>query len=216
MKIDRNLLIAALGLASVSLASATQYVYVTGSTAARDAVYNTLIAGVGFDGGTAPAYIGYGSSVAGNCSYMEFLGTVGGVQTIVEAHWSGSEAGINDVSTGASKETFGNDPVSAFPAAGAANAVANATPTTPTLTQTAFTDWAQADNDLAYSKIPTSTASSTFDQLAIPFVFAENHNTLGTIANITSQQFLALANLMARTGPQAPAPTTCRPSPAAS
>ena len=98
MKINSSIVAAALGLAFVSQVSAqTQYVYLTGSTAARDAVYNTLMAGAGFDNANV-SFVGYGSSTAGNCSYMEFSNTVSGTPTIVKADWSGSEAGITDVS----------------------------------------------------------------------------------------------------------------------
>jgi hypothetical protein len=198
MKINKSLLVAALGLASVSLASATQYIYYTGSTAARDCVFNTLMSGAGFS--AVPSYVGYGNSVDGSCSYMAFSNNVGSTPTIVLCHWSGSEAGISDVS-GSGTETFidtsaagitaGN---AAFPAPGLAHEYVNSG--SPSATVSHAVDLCQADNAIAYSKIPLSNASAINDNLAIPFVFVKNGTTVSDQAaftNITSDNFKCLA-----------------------
>ena len=221
MKINSSIVAAALGLAFVSQVSAqTQYVYLTGSTAARDAVYNTLMAGAGFDNANV-SFVGYGSSTAGNCSYMEFSNTVSGTPTIVKADWSGSEAGITDVS-GSTLEYFlldaGSGSVSPFAGTGTANAVATATaPSAPNAAyylQSAV-DVAQADNALLYSKTPGSTASQLFDNLAIPFVFVKNNTTVNGqagLVNITADNFKNLAQggdkLALFTGVEQPVGTT--------
>jgi hypothetical protein len=196
MKINSSILAAALGLASVSLASATQTVFITGSTAARDAIYNTLISGTdgGFD--AVPEFVGYGSTTPGNCSFMAFSNTISGTPTIVYAHWSGSEAGINDVSQGASQEKFMNAPgtggIPAFTSTpnGITGSPANSDQ------QSAFADFAQADNDLPYSKIPNSTGVSSYDSLVIPFVFVKTTNSITdstAFTDVTSDNFKALA-----------------------
>lgn len=191
MKINRSILIAALGLASVSLASATQYVYYTGSTAARDAVYNTLINGSDvFD--STPTFVGYGSTTPGSCSYMEFSGTVNTVATIVKCAWSGSEAGITDVS-GSGTESFLADPGTG----GVATSGASTASTTGLLTDVHTVDIAQADNAKSYSNTPGSGATEIADQLAIPFVFVKSQNELADnslFTDITSDNFKNLAS----------------------
>jgi hypothetical protein len=192
MKINSTILAAAIGLASVSLASATQYVYYTGSTAARDAIYNTLIAGKGFD--AVPTFVGFGSSTPGNCSYMEFSNTVSGTPTIVKCEWSGSEAGIADVS-GSGTEYFLLDPGQGSVPTSGATATAPATPNASYYT-THTVDMCQADNDVAYSKIPNTTATENSDSLVIPFVFVKAANELtdnASFVNLTSDNFKCLA-----------------------
>lgn len=222
MKINSSLLAVALGLASVSLANAqTQYVYLTGSTAARDAAYNALIAGVGFDNASV-SFVGYGDANPGNCSYMEFSNVVSSVPTIVKCHWSGSEAGITDVSAGAPQEYFlldaGNASVPAFAGTGAAHAVTVATaPAAPNASYylQSLTDVAQADNALSFSKTPTSSATQISDNLIIPFVFVKNATTVNGqagLVNITSDNFKNLAQggdkLALFTGVEQPVGTT--------
>src|SRR5215831_18650188 len=96
MKINRTVLASALALSAVSYCSAGT-IYMTGSTAMRGIVFNTLsAAGAVFS--AAPAitlYEGGGSSA----NYMAFSGTLvgGSGTTVIQCHWSGSEAGIADV-----------------------------------------------------------------------------------------------------------------------
>jgi hypothetical protein len=191
MKINPSILAAALGLASVSLASATQYVYLTGSTAARDAVYTTITNGNAvFD--AAPLFIGYGSTTPGSTSFMEFSNTIAGTPTIIKCAWSGSEAGIADVS-GSGTESFLADPGTAgLIASGATTASSSGL-----LTDVEQVEVAQADNAKAYSSNPTSTASEIFDQLAIPFVFVKATNEItdqGLFTTVTDDNFKNLAS----------------------
>src|SRR5438874_580985 len=80
-------------------------VYMTGSTAMRGVVYNTLVApGAVFTAApTTTLFQGGGSSA----NYMAFTGTLvgGSGSTTIQCHWSGAEGGVRDVATGAS-ETF--------------------------------------------------------------------------------------------------------------
>ena len=196
MKLNSTIAAIALGLGTASIASATNYIYITGSTAARGAVYNSLAAGVGFDGGAAPSVIvTYGNANPANASYMEFVGTIGGVQTIIKTTWSGSEAGIADVS-GSGTENFLADPgTSGVVASG----TVSASPTAGQLVASAV-NLAMADNALTYSRTPGSSAVQEGPVVVIPFVLVKN-NTPGNDAavgssawtNITADQFKAVA-----------------------
>jgi len=192
MKLNSTIAAIVLGLGTASVASATNYIYFTGSTAARAAVFNALSSGVGFDGHTAPSVIvTYSSSTPANCSYMEFVGTIGGVQTIVKCSWSGSEAGITDVS-GSGTRNFLADPGTGGVLA---NGNSSSTPTGAQLVASTV-NLAMADNSITYSQTPGSTAVQQGPAVVIPFVFVKNYtsgiNTSG-FTNITSDQFRTLA-----------------------
>src|SRR5262249_55486151 len=109
MKMKTILLAGALGLGAVNLASAAtvQYVYLTGSTAARTASYNALNSLNVWD--SAPTFVGFGNSTASKSTYMIFSNSISSQPIIVKCLWSGSEAGIADVSSSA-QEPFLNDP----------------------------------------------------------------------------------------------------------
>jgi len=180
------------------------------------------MAGAGFDNANV-SFVGYKGgtpAVAGNCSYMEFSNTVSGTPTIVKCDWSGSELGILDVSSGGLSENFlldaGNGSVHAFTGTGTANAYASSTsPSGSGYLASEPVDLAQADNALAYSKTPSSTATATFDNLAIPFVFVKNSTTISGqsgLVNITDDSFKSLAQggekLALFTGVEQPVGTT--------
>ena len=205
MKLNSTIAAIVLGLGTASVASATNYVYITGSTAARGAIYNALAAGEGFDlngsGNLVPPTIivtTAATTAAGStASYMEFQGTINSVTTIVKCAWSGSEAGISDVS-GTASESFLPDPANlptpiTTPGTYALNA-------TPTLVPHTPVDLALADNDVSFSKQPGTTAQEQGPIVIIPFVFVRNHtvaldsaNASGTWNNITSDQFKTIA-----------------------
>lgn len=202
MKLNSTIAAIILGLGTASVANAYNYIYITGSTAARAAVYNSLNSGVGFDGHTAPSIvITYGDANPANGGQMEFVGNIGGVSTIVKCAWSGSEAGIADVST-SNTEQFLQDPgVNGVPSSTANN---SAKATGSLLTTGSTVNIAMADNSLTYSRNPGSTAVQTASPVVIiPFVFVKNNtaandavtgaNTLWT--NITSDQFKAIAGV---------------------
>ena len=172
-------LASALSLAMASLAGAatTNYVYMTGSTAARAQVYATYNdVGVVFQ--AAPTVITQGSTSANGASYMSFYGQLVGDSsgniTCVKAHWSGSEAGIADLVSG----------TEAFLADGAANSLASATPG-PFVNSPV--DLAMADNNKTYSKNPTAAITGAFVGV-IPFVFVKEKGSLAGITNVTDAQ----------------------------
>ncbi len=103
MKANQVLTAALVALGFVSVASADNVVYLTGSTAFRGTVYNALhTPGTVFDGAVTEAE--FGSSQSG-ANYMLFHGNINGTATYINCAWSGSEAGI----ASASNVTIDND-----------------------------------------------------------------------------------------------------------
>src|SRR5215472_3069419 len=95
---SRSLLLAgALGLGLVGAANAQNRVYITGSTAYRNAVNQTIFAL--FD--SAPSVAAFGNTnVYYKANQLDFEGNISTVAYIIKCSWSGSEAGIKDVATG--------------------------------------------------------------------------------------------------------------------
>src|SRR5579859_5633135 len=93
---SRLLLAGALGLGLVSAANAQNRVYITGSTAYRNAINKTVFAL--FD--SAPQVAAFGNTTYYKANTLDFEGTIGGVAYIIKCSWSGSDAGIKDVATG--------------------------------------------------------------------------------------------------------------------
>jgi hypothetical protein len=182
MKTKSLLITGALGLGLVNLASAVDYVYMTGSTAMRATVYATFRNGTSvFD--AAPSFVGLNGSSAAGCNFMVFSNTIAGTPTVVKCHWSGSEAGVADVSS-ANQVSFLSDSVVLDGTFGSA---------VPSGSQliTNGVDLAMADNTIAFSKNPASTASQAFVGV-IPFTFVRGTNSLPAVSafnNITDQQF---------------------------
>ncbi len=171
------LLAGALSLCVASMASAAQYVYMTGSTAARAAFYTAVIDGTTvFD--AAPTIITQGSASPGSASYMNFVGTLGGVATIVKCHWSGSEGGIADIA-GSGTEQFLDD--------SAVNSLSSATPG-PFVSSTV--DLAAADNNKAYSRNPGAAITGT-EVCIIAFKWEKEKGSAASLTNVTDQSLRA-------------------------
>jgi hypothetical protein len=160
--------LAAMGVISmVSVASAaTSYVYITGSTAFRPAVYNTLNTSV-FD--AAPTVAAYKCSSIGTldphtAGLMNFSGNIGGQPYMIKCDWSGSEAGIQDLvaASGASKENFMADTI----------ASGNYT-TSPATTDSHTVDLAMADTDQSVS-LEQSPVLTAYEVGIVPFVYVKN------------------------------------------
>jgi hypothetical protein len=173
MNKNKTILAAALSLSVVSLSSAGT-IYMTGSTAMRGVVYNTMIApGAVFTAApTTTLFEGGGSSA----NYMAFSGTlVGGTgTTIIQCHWSGSEGGIKDVALGTT-ETF-MDPTLMDGTDHGTNS--------PSLTTSHAADLAMADNAQSFSRTKTP-ALTTFKEVGvITFAWVRNPG-LWTGSNLT-------------------------------
>jgi hypothetical protein len=140
MNMNKYILAAALGMGAVGVASA-QTVYVTGSTAFRSQFLAAVEApGVVFS--AAPSVTTWN----GGNTYYAFTGTGtaavnGGNPLTILADWSGSEAGIKDVSSQGGNEQF---PAAPYPGGNIASA--------PT-TFGHSVDLCMADNDTPYSRV---------------------------------------------------------------
>jgi hypothetical protein len=173
MKINSTLLAVGLGLASAGLASAqTHYVYMTGSTAARNAVYATLSTTAVFD--AAPTITTPGNATPAKSTYMTFVGNIGGTPFSVKCDWSGSEAGIQDIATGAS-ENFLQD-----------GASSSSSSPGPFVSQ--VVDLAMADAAVQFSKNPRAAITGT-KVCVIPFMFVKEVGSAAGITNVTDAQF---------------------------
>ena len=165
MKMNKYILAAALGLGTASVINAAT-VYITGSTAFRGNTETALnTAGVVFS--PAPTETKW---AADGSTYMAFQGTGtaavnGGAALTVLCAWSGSEAGVQDISQIGGNENFPDASVygGTFPGgsvAGHAPLVAHAV------------DIAMADNDAPFSRVyaitlPAGTALPTRAEVGV-------------------------------------------------
>jgi hypothetical protein len=177
MKNHSLILAGALGLGIASLGSAAQYVYVTGSTAGRAAFYTAVTDGTTvFD--AAPSVVTQGNATRASASYMNFHGLLGGVDTIVKCHWSGSEAGIADLA-GVGTQAFLDD--------GAVDSLSSATPG-PFVSSTV--DLCGADNDKAYSRNPGALITGK-KCAVIPFKWMKQKGSAAGLTGVTDQNLRA-------------------------
>jgi hypothetical protein len=188
MKTNKTKLILAalLSMAAISVSNAAT-VYMTGSTALRSTVFNSIrTAGVIFTG--VPATTTYNGSSPSGANYMGFVGTAtaanGGGTLTLKCHWSGSEAGIHDVASGLS-QTFIAD--SLLDGADHGTAV-------PGTTETHIVDLAMADNAQSFSQYSTTrgfpNVAANNSVGVITFTFVRNPG-VWTGNNISSAQFRA-------------------------
>jgi len=183
MKINKTILVAALAVSVATIANAE--IYLTGSTAARAAVY-ACMTNPGSVFSSAPIVTGYGAAGAGD-SYVAFYGTlVGGGTETINCHWSGSEAGIGDVGTPGKTESFIADSL-------ISSSASSDTAGNPGSTQTAQVDLCLADNAQAYSPAGKALDGGNLTGTKIgivPFKWVRN-NGLWTGGNITDSQIRA-------------------------
>jgi hypothetical protein len=179
MNINKSILVAALTLGVSGLAYAGN-VYISGSTAMRGNVYNTLnAAGAVF---TAKPVVTYDGSSASGSSHMVFYGTLKGGSggTYIYCSWSGSEGGIaNVVSNTASAFYAGFIPQGVVATSGGDTKVSSFT------AENKAVDLAMVDNSQAYSK--TTKPTVTGQKLAvITFEWVRNPG-LWTGGNVSDQ-----------------------------
>ena len=175
---NRSILLAGLlSLGVASMAEAAQYVYMTGSTAARAAFYTAIIDGATvFD--AAPTIITQGNSVRSGANYMNFTGMLGGVPTIMKCHWSGSEGGIADL-VGSVTEQFLDD-----------SAVDSLSSSSPGPFVTSTVNLAAADNNAVYSRNPGVAATGT-EVCIIAFKWEKEKGSAASLMNVTDQALRA-------------------------
>jgi hypothetical protein len=188
MKLNKSILAAALALGMAGLSHAGT-VYITGSTAMRGTVFQTLtnVGAVFSSSPTVTLYTGgtTGNNAGNGATYMAFQGTLvgGSGTTTIECAWSGSEAGIKDVATGLSENFIdpslldGNDHGTNVPA---------------TLTSQPV-DLAMGDNAQAYSRTKTPVITANTEVGVITFKWVRN-NGLWTGSNVTASQIRQALN----------------------
>src|SRR5438309_8929794 len=115
MNVKTALIASALSFSLIEAAQAQNRVYITGSTAYRNAVNQTIFSL--FD--SAPQVAAFGNATYYKANTLDFEGAIGGVSYIIKCSWSGSEAGIKDVATG-QLENFVDDIGTGTPAVTAA------------------------------------------------------------------------------------------------
>ena len=171
-----------LGLALQADAASDQYVYITGSTAARAVTYTALTApGEVFS--SAPVAVLQGSSTASSCTYMAFTGHLqgeaGSLVTTIKCYWSGSEAGIADLNTPTTTESFLDD-----------TAVTSSSSPGPFVPHTV--DLCMADNAVTYSQNPKAAITGA-KVCVVPFVWVAEK---GSSTNLTGVNEIALRNAL--------------------
>ncbi len=160
--------------------AATQYVYLTGSTAARGSVYNAIgTAGVVFQ--AAPSIVTQGNATPSKCQYMNFSGQLvgdsSGTITVIKANWSGSEAGIADIAGSGTQQVLDD------------SAGSGATATGPFVSSSV--DLAMADNDKAFSKNPTANITGVKVGI-ITFKWVKQKGSNVNIIGVTDPQLRAI------------------------
>jgi hypothetical protein len=186
MKISKTILAAAaLGLGMVSLSNAGT-VYMSGSTAMRSTVYSALT-NVGTVFQAAPTVTLYQGGTTGNnagngANYMAFSGTLvgGSGTTLLECHWTGSEAGILTVASN-TVSSFNDTFIDPTTLDGADHGTNNPS------TVTAPVNLAMADNAQKFSRTKKPVLTKGSEVGVITFKWVRNPgNWTGT--NVTDSQ----------------------------
>ena len=165
------ILAGAMGVASLANAATTNYVYVTGSTAGRNAFILAISDGsTVFD--AAPTVIAQGSGDPQKATYHLLTGKIGGTDTIVKTHWSGSEAGITDIA-GTGSQTFLADG-------------ASSSSSSPGPFVSSVVDLAAADNDKSFSRNPGAAITGA-KCCIIPFTWVKEKGSAAGLVNVTDQ-----------------------------
>lgn len=175
---SKTLMTGLLALAAASPAFADATINITGSTAFRSAIHNSILA-------TMPdeQYAYSGSSLSG-ANFAIFKGTVPGISgvTTVRTSWSGSAAGVRDVAQANTINFLRPDtPVSS---AGTANADQNNVE--GAVARIAMSDVFQS------STIFTSPALQNANVAVVPFIMMANEGAPAGLTNVTDQQFDAV------------------------
>ena len=177
MKLNKFLLTSALGLAMTSLTQAGN-VYISGSTAMRNVVYNTLVAsGAVFT--TVPAVTVYHGSVGSpqKATYMAFYGTLvgGSTPTTLYTSWSGSEAGILNAASNNVSAFWPNyigDGVAINTTLGT---IQDNSASDPATFSAHPSDLAMGDNDQPFSRTKTPVLTTKAEVGVITFEWLRNH-----------------------------------------
>jgi hypothetical protein len=182
MKLNKTVLASVLGLSVASYCGAGT-IYMTGSTAMRGTVFTTMTtAGVVFTGVPTTTLFGGGGSSA---NYMAFSGTLvgGSGTTLIQCHWSGSEAGVADVATPRTS-TFIDPSLLDGTDHGTNN---------PSVTASGTVDLAMADNSQSFSRTKTPVLGHGGQVGIITFKWVRNPG-VWTGANVSDSQIRQALN----------------------
>jgi hypothetical protein len=189
MKLNKYVMTAALSVGFAGLASAqVNHVYITGSTAFRAAAFNAI--SNNFDSSPTIACWSESSFIPANliaqqtAKYMLFSNTVSTVPTIVKCFWTGSEAGISDLTANKTE---------AFPTDAALTGNISTGGAAPDTNDISRVDIAMADNSQAVSKSKTPALTSSCQAGVVPFLWCKNNQTNG--ANTPPADWSAINNL---------------------
>ncbi len=177
MKLTTAILTGAICLVFAGGASADVTINITGSTAFRSVIHNTVLAVM-----TGETYAYTGTSYTG-ANQAIIKGTVAGISgtTTVRTSWSGSATGIKDV---AQANTINFLPTNTATSAGG-------TADVPTGTDPATAKFAMSDV-FQTSTIYTSPALTNANVAVIPFIFCVNNGAPANLTNVTDQLMQAL------------------------
>ena len=182
MKI-KNIIIAVAIAALTPLAMADVTINITGSTAMRSALHNSIVSALGGSGSVSYAFSG---ATLSGASYGIFVGTVASVSgtVTVRTSFSGSVEGIRDVSQ-QNNVSFLPIATTTSTGAGTANAPTGSNVSVPA--QIAMSD--------IFSSTTNYTGVTGEKVSVITFGFAANNGRGGNVGltNITPQQFRLLA-----------------------
>jgi hypothetical protein len=203
---------ALLAAGMITQANAVNFVYITGSTAFRGVVYNSLnTSGAGgvFDATPSITTYGKASPPSNGAMYMLFHGNIGGVETYVDCLWSGSEAGIACVASATPSQTLNdggplaNVPcyflvpdININPAPGSASSpTSSQTNSTSTRADLCLADTSQT---VSLTRTPALTPIGSASGIVgiVPFTWVKNQQTFPTaswwsnLVNVTHSQLI--------------------------
>lgn len=182
MKNKVSILATAATLALIGASSGQTVIDITGSTAGRSAVITAVKALL--DGETA-TWVGNDSETKAN-KQIYFGGTYGGQPVTVRMFWSGSAAGVRDISD--APQLDASYIVSNYAgAAGRNDTAALAAASAETVSEIGFSDVFQSST--------TFTTNALADEVSVavlPFVFMKNEGAPAGLTNMTPALFSAL------------------------
>jgi hypothetical protein len=181
MKTKVSLIATAATMALFSSASGQTVIDITGSTAGRSAVHAAILTTL-----TGEVFSWSGNASVTSANRAIYTGTVGGNAVIVRTFWSGSAAGVRDVSNSVQlaasyidKATVPNGAQIASPVLAPASA--------ETISEIGFSDVFQSSTSF------TTNLLVAEDEVAVlPFRFLANDGAPAGLTNVTPGQFRAL------------------------
>ncbi len=197
MKLRTFLAVGFIAAASTVAAQAQQFLYITGSTAYRGNVYTSIQAV--YDASPAVQFGYSGSGGLSKAGQAVFVGNIGGNQTIIKTSFSGSEGGIQAVTSPNSiMSNYLSDPI-----ANGGLTTVSATPGTGSQTNTvahtsdmAFSDTAQALSQFngTYKGVAYATATEDANSPlgVVPFKWVASVGAPAGLTNITDNQAQSL------------------------